>query len=436
MVDQLQERIEREARFNSDVSHELRSPLTTLGAAVDVLEADRDRLPERSQRALALLSDDLRRFQRMVSDLLEMSRVDAGSADFFLEEVNVSELVQRSVETGIGHMDARRYGTPDVYVDPAVEHWRVGVDKRRFERVIVNLMENADHYGGGATTIAVGPGAEAEAVVAMRTSGGGDGRRRRAGHRPGRAGQSFERFYRGSASGRRGTGTGTGLGLALVAEHVRVMHGGVGSSRRPTAEHASCCRCRCSKLATATVTAMSRGTRGWASKEGRVARRCARGGAGVWPSLPRPLAVFAAGCAIPTQGSPSSIAASRVPFHLLDPHPPATTTTTQPKPSSYVGVKVFLLNATSNSLTPTDRLVSAQAPLTAIITSLVSGPTIGDSAAGLTTAIPSDVVVLSAATTAPNVVTVDFNETFGQITGTATEQRWRRSCPRSSTRSA
>ena len=76
MVDQLQERIEREAQFNSDVSHELRSPLTTLAAAVEVLEADRDELPARSQRALLLLSADLRRFQRMVSDLLEMSRAD------------------------------------------------------------------------------------------------------------------------------------------------------------------------------------------------------------------------------------------------------------------------------------------------------------------------------------------------------------------------
>ena len=56
MVDQLQERIEREARFNSDVSHELRSPLTTLAAAMEVLEADRDKLPPRSQRALQLLA--------------------------------------------------------------------------------------------------------------------------------------------------------------------------------------------------------------------------------------------------------------------------------------------------------------------------------------------------------------------------------------------
>jgi two-component system sensor histidine kinase MtrB len=226
MVDQLQERIEREARFNSDVSHELRSPLTTLAAAMEVLEADREALPPRSKRALQLLSDDLRRFQRMVGDLLEMSRAEAGSVDIFLEEVQVAELVQRSVETGFGHMVARgpgRGGPPDVDIDPAVRSWRVGVDKRRFERVMVNLMENADHYGGGVTGVAVRPDAAA-----------GDNRRvdvivddEGPGIDPLERTKVFERFYRGSASGRRGTGTGTGLGLALVAEHMHVMRGEV-----------------------------------------------------------------------------------------------------------------------------------------------------------------------------------------------------------------
>ena len=114
MVDQLQERIEREARFNSDVSHELRSPLTTLAATLEVLEAERDQLPPRSQRALLLLGADLRRFQRLVSDLLEMSRVDAGSLDVFLEEVNVSELVQRSVEAGARSLGRRSGPAPAV----------------------------------------------------------------------------------------------------------------------------------------------------------------------------------------------------------------------------------------------------------------------------------------------------------------------------------
>ncbi len=227
MVDQLQERIEREARFNSDVSHELRSPLTTLGAALEVLEADRDELPVRSQRALQLLSDDLHRFQRMVGDLLEMSRADAGSVDVFLEEVNVSELVQRSVVAGFGHMDGHGHGAPpEVHVDPGVQAWRVGVDKRRFERVMVNLMENASHYGGGVTEIAVGPGDDDEVEVTVDDAGPGIDPQERT--------KVFERFYRGSASGRRGTGTGTGLGLALVAEHMRVMKGGVRVESSPS----------------------------------------------------------------------------------------------------------------------------------------------------------------------------------------------------------
>jgi signal transduction histidine kinase len=220
MVDQLQVRIEREARFNSDVSHELRSPLTTLAASLEVLEADRDGLSLRSQQALQNLSDDLRRFQRMVADLLEMSRADAGSVDLFLEEVDISELVQRSVETGFGHMDHHGSNAPpEVRVEPAVQSWRVGVDKRRFERVMVNLMENADHYGGGATSVGVAPGSDAHVEVTIDDAGPGIDIRERS--------KIFERFYRGSASGRRGTGTGTGLGLALVAEHMRAMHGEV-----------------------------------------------------------------------------------------------------------------------------------------------------------------------------------------------------------------
>jgi spore germination protein GerM len=134
------------------------------------------------------------------------------------------------------------------------------------------------------------------------------------------------------------------------------------------------------------------------------------------------VAVVATGCAVPTQSGPNAIAPSRVPLHLLDPHPP-TTTTTQPRPASYVPVKVFYLNANANNqLQPVTRYVSAPAPLVSIINALLVGPSTGESASGLTTAIPTDVTVLSATSTAPNIVTVNFSNAFGQITGTATEQ--------------
>jgi two-component system sensor histidine kinase MtrB len=114
----------------------------------------------------------------------------------------------------------------------------VGVDKRRFERVMVNLMENASHYGGGVTGIAVRAGdANANAGGNAANSGNGNsGDTRRVevtvddegpGIDPLERAKVFERFYRGSASGRRGASTGTGLGLALVAEHMHVMHGEV-----------------------------------------------------------------------------------------------------------------------------------------------------------------------------------------------------------------
>jgi len=255
MVDQLQARIEREARFNSDVSHELRSPLTTLSASLEVLEADRFNLPPRAQRALQLLGDDLRRFQRMVGDLLEMSRADAGSVDVFLEEVNVGELVQRAVEAGMRSL-GNGADVPPVVISPDVQSVHVEVDKRRFERVMANLLDNAANYGGGATAISVSTRSPTRSEESAVSSDGGGGtgkvdkvdkvdRIDRVGPdhdgapkvveiavEDGGPGISdaerikvFDRFYRGSASGRRGTGTGSGLGLALVAEHVRLMHG-------------------------------------------------------------------------------------------------------------------------------------------------------------------------------------------------------------------
>jgi two-component system sensor histidine kinase MtrB len=270
MVDQIQARIEREARFNSDVSHELRSPLTTLSASLEVLEADNDNLPPRARRALQLLGDDLRRFQRMVGDLLEISRADAGSMDVFLEEVDAGELVQRAVEAGVRSIGDGR-GAPDVVIAPAVESLHVGVDKRRFERVMANLLENAAYYGGGATVIRVaavhapggtsggmnsgkpggkaegkagettGPGGEEVAAAFESTAPGGPPdtveiavEDSGPGINPVERTKVFERFYRGSAAGRRGTGTGSGLGLALVAEHMRLMHGQVWVESSPT----------------------------------------------------------------------------------------------------------------------------------------------------------------------------------------------------------
>ncbi|HYU67508.1 MAG TPA: HAMP domain-containing sensor histidine kinase, partial [Jatrophihabitantaceae bacterium] len=98
MAAALQLRVERDARFASDVSHELRSPLMTLSASVDVMEARRDEMPERAQAALDLLVSDVARFRGLVEDLLEISRFDAGAAGLELSEVNVADVAHRVVD--------------------------------------------------------------------------------------------------------------------------------------------------------------------------------------------------------------------------------------------------------------------------------------------------------------------------------------------------
>jgi signal transduction histidine kinase len=210
MADALQGRIERDARFASDVSHELRSPLTTLATTVGVLASRRDELPERSRAALDLLSADVERFQRLVEDLLEISRYDAGVADLYLEDVRLTELVTRAVAS---------VGGPPVEFGPgaANDGLAIQADKRRMERVIANLVENAARYGGGATRVIVDAG-HYVARVAVDDEGPGVVPEERE--------AIFERFFRGSAAGqRRGGGQGSGLGLSLVSEHVR-LHGG------------------------------------------------------------------------------------------------------------------------------------------------------------------------------------------------------------------
>jgi signal transduction histidine kinase len=209
MTDALQERIDHEVRFTADVSHELRSPLTTLATSLGVLESHRDELPPRSRHALDLLSAELRRFQRMVDNLLEISRMDTGSAELSLDQVEVGELARQAGAAGGA-------GDVPVDVDPAVAGVRLWVDKRRIERVVTNLVANADQYAGGVTRLAVEPGAGGVRFVVVD---------RGPGVAPGERDRIFERFYRGQAAGQRGVTDGTGLGLSLVAEHVR-LHGG------------------------------------------------------------------------------------------------------------------------------------------------------------------------------------------------------------------
>jgi signal transduction histidine kinase len=209
MADALEARVERDARFVSDVSHELRSPLTTLSAAADVLRGRAHELPVRARHALELVMAEIDRFRAMVEELLELSRAEAGVEPLHLEPVYLSELaLQVAVRAGVG--------TFSVDFDQELDDQPLLVDKRRLERILVNVIENAETHGGGLVALHA---RRANGSVRIAVDDGGPG------VDPAERERIFERFARGAKSGRRGSDSGTGLGLALVAEHTR-MHGG------------------------------------------------------------------------------------------------------------------------------------------------------------------------------------------------------------------
>lgn len=214
MADAVQARIEREARFSSDVSHELRSPITALTAAVEVLDARRADLPERTQQALDVVVSQVHRFDNLVLDLLELSRLDVGAADVHRDELRLSEVVPRiAVRHGFADVPVESGPKPDV---------TISIDKLRLERVVANLLENARIHAGGATRISIEP-EDNHVLLAVEDAGPGVGASEK--------GRIFERFARGTASRHRVGGTG--LGLALVVEHARANGGDAWVEDRP-----------------------------------------------------------------------------------------------------------------------------------------------------------------------------------------------------------
>jgi signal transduction histidine kinase len=215
MVDAVNDRIARDARFAADVSHELRSPLTALVTSVDVLERRRDDLPPRSQQALDLIRRDLDRFQRALEDLLALGRLGSGAAGLVLVRVDARDLARQATET---------VGVPASVVQDAgrdAGSLLVRVDKASVHRALVNLVENAQRHGGGVVAVTT-TRADDDVLVMVDDAG--------PGVPPDERGRIFERFVRG---GSRGSLPGSGLGLSLVAETVRAHGGAVWCTDRP-----------------------------------------------------------------------------------------------------------------------------------------------------------------------------------------------------------
>jgi signal transduction histidine kinase len=212
MVDALQTRIERDAAFAADVSHELRTPLTTLVAAVDVLQARADQMTSVQRQALDLTAAELERFRRLLDELIELARFDAGLPGEERHPVDLRELVVQSLG---------RHGLSADIVSGDVDAL-VTADRTRLERAFANLVDNADAYGGGV--VAVELVREGDGVCVFVDDAG-----------PGVPLADRERIFGrfATSGGARGSARGTGLGLAIVRETATSLGGDVWCTDRP-----------------------------------------------------------------------------------------------------------------------------------------------------------------------------------------------------------
>jgi two-component system, OmpR family, sensor histidine kinase MtrB len=202
------ERMEARARqFAGDVSHELRTPLTAMTAVADILPGQPG-LTGDAAAAAQLVSQEIRHLNRLVADLIEISRFDAGTAQLVVDNTDVAAAVGACL---------RARGWADVAID-ILDGLTMPLDRRRFDVILANLIGNALCHGSPPVTVhaSVQPadGGEQLALVVRD-------------HGPGIPAQAlphvFERFYKAGAA--RSRSEDSGLGLAIAWENTR-LHGG------------------------------------------------------------------------------------------------------------------------------------------------------------------------------------------------------------------
>ncbi|MCX4583693.1 two-component system sensor histidine kinase CseC [Streptomyces sp. NBC_01481] len=187
LTDALNERIEAERRVTADIAHELRTPVTGLLTAAELLPPG---------RPSELVRDRAQAMRTLVEDVLEVARLDSASERAELQEIALGEFVSRRI-TALN---------PDVVVRVVHESW-VSTDPRRLERILLNLLTNAAKYGKPAVEVTV-----EGRVVRVRDHG--------PGYPEALLREGPSRFRTG-ASDR--AGTGHGLGLTIAAGQARVL---------------------------------------------------------------------------------------------------------------------------------------------------------------------------------------------------------------------
>jgi two-component system sensor histidine kinase MtrB len=208
-------------RFVSDVSHELRTPLTTIKLATEMLEAKVSELDPKAKRSLETLISQVARFEILLSDLLEISRYDAGAvvAELEVNDLNnVVQLVSAGLEPLAESLDC------ELIVKVPTKRTDAEFDRRRIERVLRNLISNAlEHGSGKPVEIEVGM-SKTSVAVTVRDFGVGMSRQQMD--------RVFDRFWRGDPARKRTTG-GTGLGLAISIEDTHLHNGWLQVTSKP-----------------------------------------------------------------------------------------------------------------------------------------------------------------------------------------------------------
>jgi signal transduction histidine kinase len=198
--------------FVANVSHELKTPLTAVNGFAETL-LDDDIQPEQRRRFIATIRDNAGRMQRIVDDLLDLSRIESGGWQPNVQRVDVHGVVDEVFES---FGEAARAGGLTLRADIPRESERLCADPTAFRQVVSNLVENAVRYTpSGSVTLRTRQGADGVWMDVLDTG---------IGIAPEHLPRIFERFYRVDAGRSRAQG-GTGLGLAIV-RHLVEAHGG------------------------------------------------------------------------------------------------------------------------------------------------------------------------------------------------------------------
>jgi two-component system phosphate regulon sensor histidine kinase PhoR len=204
--------------FIDNLSHELRTPLTTIGLLAETTARDADNVPPRVRERINKIEVETGHLTQMVNELLDLSRIESGSAQLLLDDVDLVKVVSATVERL--RLFAERQGLRIVLELPG-EVARVRGDEDRLGQVLINLLHNAVKFSpnGGEIVVGVREGkldGKRAVIVWVRDPGIGVPRAD--------LDRIFERFYKVDRARVRGRG-GTGLGLS-IARHVIESHAG------------------------------------------------------------------------------------------------------------------------------------------------------------------------------------------------------------------